>query len=314
MPNPRITVAVITYNRSRFLRETLAGLVRQDYPTDQWELLVIDNNSTDDTADVVASFIGSVPSPRRIVETAQGLDHGRNRAVAEARGEVVALVDDDILMGPDWLTRMAAPFSSERAHSIGVVGGEVVPVFPDGIPAWLKGSHRPLGFRADAGPLDAGQAPMGANFAFPKWVFTRFGVFSTELDRQGASLFGGGDSDMIRRVRAKGLEAWYVPEAKVLHQIPAGRLTLRYALRHAFDSARSRVVDGAQVLREAGRSAFPFLASRALGSVAKLLGYLVLAAAAGVAFQAGASKRALVRAWRSCGYLYQIARSAVGKV
>ena len=155
---------------------------------------------------------------------------------------------------------------------------------------------------------------MGANFAFPKWVFTRFGTFKTELDRQGASLFGGGDTDMIRRVRAVGLQAWFVPGAKVLHQIPAGRLTLRYALRHAFDSARSRVVDGAQLLREAGRSPLPFLASRILGNLAKLIGYLVLAGAAAVAFQKGAARRSLVRAWRSCGYLYQIARSAVGKI
>jgi glucosyl-dolichyl phosphate glucuronosyltransferase len=314
MPTPRITVAVITYNRSRYLRETLAGLARQDYPADQWELLVVDNNSTDATGDVVASFVGSSPTPRRLVEKAQGLDHGRNRAVAEALGEIVVLIDDDIILEPDWLTQIAAPFLSEKARAIGVVGGEVVPVFPDGIPAWLRGAHRPLAFRADAGPLPPHQAPMGANFAFPKWVFTRFGGFKTELDRQGAALFGGGDSDMIRRVRAKGLEAWFVPGAKVLHQIPAGRLTLKYALRHAFDSARSRVVDGAQMLRDAGRSPWGFLVSRALGSVAKLLGYGLLALASAVAFQGGAAKRALVRAWRSCGYLYQIARTALGKI
>jgi glucosyl-dolichyl phosphate glucuronosyltransferase len=314
MSNPRITVAVITYNRSKYLRETLAGLVHQDYPTAQWELLVIDNNSSDNTASVVASFITASPSPKRILEIRQGLDHGRNRAVAEARGEIIVLVDDDIIMKPDWLTHLVAPFSSEKAHSIGVVGGEVVPVFPDGIPKWLEGAHRPLGFRRDTGPLGPDQAPMGANFAFPRWVFTRFGSFKTELDRQGASLFGGGDSDMIRRVRAVGLEAWFVPGAKVLHQIPAGRLTLGYALRHAFDSARSRVVDGVQVLHEAGRSPYPFLASRILGNCAKAVGYTILAGLAGIIIQTGSSKRALVRAWRSCGYLYQIARSSVGKI
>jgi GT2 family glycosyltransferase len=314
MPTPRITVAVITYNRSRYLKETLAGLMRQDYPADAWELLVIDNNSTDATGDVIASFFRSTPIPRRIIEKAQGLDHGRNRAVAEALGEIIVLIDDDIILESDWLTQIAAPLLSEHAHMIGVVGGEVVPVFPDGIPAWLEGAHRPLAFRADAGPLPPHQAPMGANFAFPKWVFTRFGGFKTELDRQGTALFGGGDSDMIRRVRATGLEAWFVPGAKVLHQIPASRLTLSYALRHAFDSARSRVVDGTQVIRDAGRSPWGFLASRALGSMAKLLGYAILALGSFISFQQGAAKRALVRAWRACGYLYQIARTARGKI
>jgi glucosyl-dolichyl phosphate glucuronosyltransferase len=314
MPIPRITVAVITYNRSRFLKETLAGLVKQDFPSGQWELLVVDNNSSDDTAEIVASFMSTAPFPRRIVETRQGLDHGRNRAVNEARGEVIVLADDDILMGPDWLTLLVAPFASDKAHAIGVVGGEVIPVFPDGLPAWLEGAHRPLAFRADAGPLPSNQAPMGANFAFPKWVFTRFGGFRTELDRRGTSLFGGGDSEMIRRVRAVGLEAWFVPGAKVLHQMPASRLTLEYALRHAFDSARSRVIDGAGIVAAQGRSVAPFFLSRSVGAGLKLVGYLIAAAGFMILMRRGAAKRALVRAWRSCGYLYQISRSSVGKI
>jgi glycosyltransferase involved in cell wall biosynthesis len=314
MPKLRVTVAVITYNRSRYLRETLAGLVRQNYPAESWDLLVIDNNSTDDTRDVVASFMASSPAPMRIVETRPGLDHGRNRAVDEARGDVIVLVDDDILMEPDWLSQIVAPFSSQDSHSIGVVGGEVIPVFPDGIPSWLEGAHRPLGFRTDAGALPPDQAPMGANFAFPKWVFARFGKFDTDLDRQGASLFGGGDSEMIRRVRGAGLKAWFVPGAKVLHQIPAGRLTMRYALRHAFDSARSRVVDNARGLRDSKRSAASYLASRALANVLKLLWFLGESGLCFILFRRDPARRALVRAWRSCGYLYQIARTAVGKV
>ena len=314
MSNVRVTVAIITYNRARFLRETLAGVVRQNYPTDRWELLIVDNNSTDDTRQVVESFASAKPVPRWILETHQGLDHGRNRAVAEARGEILVLADDDILVEPDWLSQLVAPFAFEQASEIGVVGGEVIPVFPDGIPRWMEGSHRPLAFRPDIGPLPAHQMPMGANFAFPRAVFASHGLFNADLDRQGASLFGGGDSDMIRRLRGAGLEVWFVPGAKVLHQIPRGRLTFRYATRHAFDSARSRVVDQVRSLRESGRSKAGFLASRAAGSLLKLTGFLLLALLATVTFRWGAAKRALVRAWRSCGYLYQIPRSAAGKI
>ena len=312
MASLRVTVAIITYNRFRYLRQTLSCMVRQDYPADRWELLVIDNNSSDDTKDVVTSFVTANPSPRRILEARQGLDYGRNRAIEEARGDLVVLVDDDILVEPDWLTQLIAPFSSESAHKIGVVGGEVVPVFPDGIPKWQKGSHRPLGFRADPGPLPPNQAPVGANFAFPKWVFVRFGMFDTRLDRQGSRLFGGGDSQMIRRLRAVGLEAWFVPDAKVQHQISAERLTLGYALRHAFDSARSRVADHVRMLRESGTSPFGFLTSRAVGCAFKAFGFLLLAAASVLVFQSGAARRALVRAWRSCGYMCQIGRTALG--
>jgi glycosyltransferase involved in cell wall biosynthesis len=313
MSSIRISVAVITFNRSRQLRQALGGIVRQDYPADRWELLVIDNNSTDDTRDVIASFVTASPAPRRILETRQGLDYGRNRAVEEAKGDLIVLVDDDILVEPDWLSQLVAPFSSESAHKIGVVGGEVIPVFPDGIPAWQEGTHRPLGFRSDPGPLPPNQAPMGANFAFPKWVFVRFGLFDTRLDRQGSRLFGGGDSQMIRRLRSVGLEAWFVPGAKVLHQIPAERLTLGYSLRHAFDSARSRVADQVRMLRDSRKMPVGYMASRAATSALKLVGFLLLAMVCMLALRSGAARRALVRAWRSCGYLYQIARTVAGK-
>jgi len=313
MPTPRVTVAVLTYNRSRLLRETLSCMVRQNYPVDRWELLVVDNNSKDDTKEVVSSFLSAATPPRLIVETQQGLDHGRNRAIDEARGEILVLADDDILVEPDWLSDIVCPFSSDDAHKIGVVGGEVVPVFPDGVPPWLEGAHRPLSFRSDTGPLLPSQAPMGANFAFPKWVFARFGKFDTNLDRQGGRLFGGGDSEMIRRIRATGLEAWFVPGARALHQMTAERLTFDYAKRHAFDSARSRVVDKVRGLRGSGRSPLVYLLSRAVTSSLKVAGFLIAALVWTVLFRTGAAKAALVRAWRSCGYLDQIARSAFGK-
>jgi glucosyl-dolichyl phosphate glucuronosyltransferase len=314
MSTPRVTVAVLTYNRSRRLRETLAGMVRQNYPAGGWELLVVDNNSTDDTRECVSSFATAVTAPRLVVETRQGLDHGRNRAIDEARGDLIVLADDDIIVGPDWLAQLVAPFSSDSAHRIGVVGGEVVPVFPDGVPAWLEKAHRPLAFRRDPGPLPPGQAPMGANFAFPKWVFGRLGKFDTTLDRQGKRLFGGGDSEMIRRIRAAGLEAWFVPGARALHQMSADRLTFSYAKRHAFDSARSRVVDKVRALHSSGRSPLGYMASRAVGSALKLAGFFVIALLSVLVLRTGSAKAALVRAWRSCGYLYQIARSAVGKI
>jgi GT2 family glycosyltransferase len=114
---------------------------------------------------------------------------------------------------------------------------------------------------------------------------------------------------MIRRVRAAGHEVWFAPGAAVQHQMPASRTTFRYASRHAFDSARSRVID-----RAGQPAAAAYLASRFLGNVLKTLGFALLALLHTVVFRPGAAKKALVRAWRSCGYLYQIPRSLVGKI
>lgn len=313
MPPPgpiKITVAIPTYNRAAFLRQTLAGIVAQQFPREHFEVLVIDNNSTDDTAAVVAEFAQATPAPRYLRETQQGLDYARNRAIAEARGEIIVFGDDDILVQPDWLAQLAVPLLADAdARQIGAVGGEVIPVFPHGLPDWVREWHAPLAFRPDMGPLDPRHCPMGANMAFPRWIFDQLGPFHTALDRAAGNYFSGGDSEMIRRVRATGYQVWFSPRAAVKHQMPANRTTFRYATRHAFDSARSRVIDRAGQPGAAG-----YLTGRFFANIAKALGFALVAGANAVIFRTGAAKKALVRAWRSCGYVYQIPRSMVGKV
>ena len=306
----KVTVAIPTYNRADFLRQTLAGIATQQFPREHFEVLVIDNNSTDHTRAVVAEFANATPAPRYILETQQGLDYGRNRAIAEARGEIIVFGDDDILVQPDWLAQMAVPLLADTAtRRIGAIGGEVIPVFPDGLPDWVREWHAPLAFRTETGPLEAKHSPMGANLAFPKWIFAQLGIFHTALDRAAGNYFSGGDSEMVRRVRAAGLEVWFAPAAAVKHQMPASRTTFRYARRHAFDSARSRVID-----RAGQPGAGGYLLGRLFANIAKALGYAVVALLNAIVFRGGAAKKALVRAWRSCGYLYQIPRSLFGKV
>ncbi len=305
----KVTVAIPTYNRADFLRQTLAGLVEQQFPREHYEILVLDNNSTDHTRAVVAEFAHAKPAPRYIRETQQGLDYARNRAIAEARGEIIVFGDDDILVQPDWLAQMAVPLLADHAQRIGAVGGEVIPVFPDGLPPWVAEWHSPLAFRADLGPLESRHSPMGANLAFPRWVFDQLGVFHTALDRAAGNYFSGGDSEMIRRVRAGGFEVWFAPGAAVKHQMPASRTTFRYASRHAFDSARSRVID-----RAGQPGAKGYLAGRFVGNLFKALGFALLSLLCLLILRTGDAKKALVRAWRSCGYLYQIPRSLVGKI
>lgn len=308
-PPPKVTVAIPTYRRADFLRQTLAGLVAQQFPREHYEIIVIDNNSPDHTAAVVQEFAAAKPAPRYVRETQQGLDYARNRALTESRGEVIVFGDDDILVGPDWLAQLAGPLLGDATRRIGAIGGEVIPVFPDGLPGWVKEWHAPLAFRPDLGPASPRQSPMGANLAFPRWVFEQLGPFHTALDRAAGNYFSGGDSEMIRRVRHAGLEVWFAPAAAVRHQMPASRTTFRYAARHAFDSARSRVIDRAGQPGAAG-----YFASRFAGNVFKAAGFAVLALLHLAVVRTGGAKQALVRGWRACGYLYQIPRSIFGKV
>jgi glycosyltransferase involved in cell wall biosynthesis len=305
----KVSVAIPTFNRADFLRETLAGIAAQQFPRDHFEVLVIDNNSRDHTRSVVEAFARAHPAPRYVLETQQGLDFARNRAINEARGDIILFGDDDILVQPDWLAQMSVPLLADTAERIGAVGGEVIPIFPDGLPDWVREWHAPLAFRSDTGPLEARHSPMGANLAFPKWVFDRIGPFHTALDRAAGNYFSGGDSEMIRRVRSAGLEIWFSPDAAVKHQMPASRTTFRYARRHAFDSARSRVID-----RASQPGATAYLAGRLFANAAKAVGFALIALCNAIAFRPGAARKALVRAWRSCGYLYQIPRSLAGKL
>jgi len=306
----KASVVIPTYNRADLLRQALAGIVTQQFPRDHFEVLVIDNNSHDHTASVVAEFASAHPAPRHVHEPQQGLDHARNRAIAESRGEIILFGDDDILVQPDWIAQMAVPLLADAgARRIGAVGGEVIPVFPDGLPDWVREWHSPLCFRTDTGPLNPRQSPMGANLAIPRWVFEQLGPFHTALDRAAGNYFSGGDSEMIRRVRAAGLEVWFAPAAAVKHQMPASRTTFRYAARHAFDSARSRVIDRAGQPAAAG-----YFVGRLFANIAKAFGFTLLSFVNAILFRTGAAKQALVRAWRSCGYLYQIPRSLLGKV
>jgi len=313
-PTLTVTVAIPTYRRAGMLRQTLEGLVRQDYPADRLEILIIDNNSPDNTREVVASFATAPHAPRHVLETKQGANHARNRAIAEARGEIIVFGDDDILIEPNWVREIVAPFANNPPGRVGAVGGEVIPVFPDGCPDWVAGFHGPQALRADAGPLRPGQVPMSASLAFLKRTFPELGYFDTELGRKGGVVFGGDENLAIKRLLKGGYEVWFAPAARAQHQMPGSRTTFAYVRKHAFDSARSRVVGRVRDDRDEGRSSTGYLLSRLVGNVFKAPAFAVLGLLAFVVFQVGAAKKSLVRAWRSCGYIYQITRSLAGKI
>jgi glucosyl-dolichyl phosphate glucuronosyltransferase len=335
----KVTVAICTYNRAALLRQALAGMVTQDLPANEFEILVVDNNSKDSTQAVIASFAGSPVAPRSVIESRQGANFARNRALAEARGEVIVYADDDILVEPSWLRLIVAPFFDtpvtasvagrgeagpgsttpattnlretlpKPVRRIGAVAGEVIPVFPEGRPDWVAGFHGPQGFRSDAGPIDPSRVPMSANLAFRRTVLQELGGFDTRFTREGGALFSADENVIMRKLHLAGYEAWFVPEACVQHQMPASRTTFKYVAKHAFGSARSRVVD-----RATQPGAKGYLLARWPANLLKAVGFVLTGTLNLLLFRSSSAKKAFVRAWRSCGYLYQIPRSLVGKL
>lgn len=312
-PYPLVTVTICTYNRARWLRETLECITRQDYPEDRWEIIVIDNNSKDETPEVVKAFVDAPKPPRYILETNQGSSWARNRGVREAIGEIIVFTDDDMLGPRDWLRNLMAPFMQPGNEAIAAVGGEVIPVFPEGLPKWVAGYWKPLRFRDDIGPLRANQLPMSANLAIRRSIFDEVGFFRTELGRIGNHSLFNEDHDFCRRVFRAGHALWYSPVAALEHQIPANRLTFDYTYRQMRDAARSRVVESTA----RGDKGVGWLCSRISGYTLQMLWCSLLSLLSLIVFQRHWAKRFLARAGRAWGYVSEcfrtLGRIATGK-
>ena len=232
-----ISVLVCTYNRSHSLATVLESLGETYVPTGlRWEVLVIDNNSTDDTAAVVDRFVAARALPvRRILETEQGLSFARNRGIREAAGDVVAFLDDDVAVSEHWLAHLAEAFERYAADCVGGPA-RLDPSLPK--PEWWRPEFDGKIGHFDRGndvivsrdPAD-GLIGIGANVAFRREVFDRLGLFRAELGRTKKRLYMGDDLDLVNRVRRSGSIAVYDPGVVVEHRPDLSRLTKEYLRR-----------------------------------------------------------------------------------
>lgn len=227
-----LTVAVCTWNRAALLARTLDAMTRLRLPRDlAWELVVVDNGSTDDTAAVVAGFEGRLPV-RRLVEPRTGLSHARNAAVAAARGTAIVWTDDDVLVEVDWLAGYAAAFA--RWPDADVFGGPILPYFDAPPPEWLRrglaqvaNAYALLDLGPEPVPFDERRLPFGANYAI-RTAAQRRVPYSPELGRVGTALRSGEETMVVRTLLAGGARGWWVPEARVAHLVPRARQTVRF--------------------------------------------------------------------------------------
>ena len=237
------SVLVCTYNRARLLRETLAALQAMTPPRDfTAEIVVVDNNSSDNTAAVVAESAreGRIPVVY-VRETSQGKSFALNRGLAHTTGDIVALTDDDVLPAAEWLNRIVARF---RERDVTFVCGKVLPLWGTPPPPELLTTRG----RDIWGPLaivDFGDAPIeytaprfdqvlpiGANVAFLRSALAQIGGWRTDLGKVNNTLISGEDHEIFTRLRRRGLYAgYYDPQIAVRHYVPAARLTRSYFRR-----------------------------------------------------------------------------------
>jgi glycosyltransferase involved in cell wall biosynthesis len=256
-----VSVVIATYNRAELLGGTLRALASQQSPESLgWEILVVDNNSRDATAQVVAEFSKTTAIPvRSVFEPLQGLSRARNRGIQAARGAIIAFTDDDVIPAPDWIVQVAAAMDRWNAHG---VGGRILPRWETPPPEWLTQNRQLLNYiavmdvetsRLLALPLAARPQVWGANMAFRRELFERVGGFDPQRGIIGTTLFRGEEVDLITRALAQGLRIAYDPRVTVHHRIGSSRMRKAYFRKFMFDNAQFRS------LTEAGISGPSFL-------------------------------------------------------
>ncbi|MEW5746942.1 MAG: glycosyltransferase [Nitrospirota bacterium] len=233
----KASVVVCTYNRAVSLKRTLASLAAMAPPDDaEWELLVIDNNSPDATREAVEEFAGTAPlTVRYVFEPQQGLSYARNRGVREARGEIIAFTDDDIVVDALWLRNIVRAF---REHDAGCIGGKIIPLWSQPRPAWFTSElfwYLALLDLGDEVRILTEPQLWGANFAVKASLFSRYGYFNPAAGRIGEKLYAGEETQFIRTLIGNGEKVCYVPDIVVHHVVPAERIRKSYFRRTIFD-------------------------------------------------------------------------------
>nr|WP_246455988.1 glycosyltransferase [Ruficoccus amylovorans] len=235
-PTPGISVVICCYNSRSRLPQTLRHLQDQQ-GTDglEWEVIVIDNASTDDTASVaVETWERNPVAPLRVVSEPQpGLSHARARGASEAALPIVALVDDDNWTPPHWLATVARIFRDNPM--VGVVGGPTTEACETTPPDWFaqfKGHYAVYELASPGGIVEKYVCGAGLCFRKEAWETLRAEGFEPELsDRKGKELTSGGDAELCAALRLSGWKIWYDPALLIRHFIPAGRLNWDYLTR-----------------------------------------------------------------------------------
>jgi len=310
----KVTVILCTYNRGGSLPKTLESIAGLKLPeSDGWEVLVVDNNSTDATLEVVEDFQQRYPGRFRYVfEPHPGKSFALNTGIRKAKGDVLAFVDDDVTVKPTWLQNLTASLSDGAWAG---TGGRTLLAQPFTPPSWLTlgppdnhGGVLAALFDLGPEPCELGQAPYGTNMAFRKEMFEKYGLFRTDLgpspDREIPR--PNEDTEFGRRLMAAGERLRYEPSAVVYHPLLEDRVNKEYIQAWWYDYGRAQI-------REKGRKSHVWGIPRHYLSIPKMIGTCLSVRALQWVWTLNPQRRfsRKCRAWRVAGEIaetYRLAR------
>ncbi|HBH06887.1 MAG TPA: glycosyltransferase family 2 protein [Flavobacteriales bacterium] len=230
---PRVSVIVCTYNREKYLSQNLESLKNQKADSSLYEIVIINNKSTDRTNDIATQFVADNPqlNCKYHIESQQGLTQARNRGIKESEGEYLAFIDDDAFARPEYIQSIIQFFEEYKTPD--AAGGRIIPQYEAGDePKWMSPYLLTLVAALDMGDevkeFRPQKFPIGANMIFKAKVFEEIGLFDINLGRRGDKLEAGEEKDLIFRLRSRGGKIFYAPNIIVDHIIPESRVSKDY--------------------------------------------------------------------------------------
>ncbi|ARV61769.1 glycosyl transferase family 2 [Nostocales cyanobacterium HT-58-2] len=228
-----IDLVICTYNNAELLDRALIAISKQQVPDDiKWTVLVVNNNCTDETAQVVDRHIQSqkIPYLSTILEPKQGLNHARQCGVINTTGDWIAFVDDDCILEEDWVAQ-AGKFAAAHPHC-GAFGGRVILDWETPPPAFVLKYGYSFAQQDHGMSLTQPNCLVGAGLVVNRKAVLATNWVSKQFlsDRVGKKLISGGDVEMVLRIRSAGYDIWYNPACKLMHFIPSRRIEQKYLI------------------------------------------------------------------------------------
>ncbi|OHB63554.1 MAG: hypothetical protein A2Y77_03435, partial [Planctomycetes bacterium RBG_13_62_9] len=251
-----ISVIVSTRNRAELLRSCLEALGRQNgIAPDAYEIIVVDNGSSDNTEQVVETIRQRRPQIEYLYEEKLGLSIARNTGARQAKGGIICFTDDDAIASFDYVVAILSAFDDP---SVACVGGKVVALWPGGGPPdWFSPAYANVvaqtSFGGTARRMNKGEFPYGCNIALRKDVFEALGGFDENLGKKGANNIWGEEIDLCHKLQSRGFRFFYNPRALVSHVVGRNRATQHYFVESIFGKG---VTEGYQKLAHKGRAVF----------------------------------------------------------
>jgi len=242
----KFSVIIATYNRAEELAKTLESLKKLE-STGPWEVVIVDNNSPDNTREVILQAVEKFPVPLHyVMEKEQGRSAALNAGIRAATGEILAITDDDVRVDQRWLVNAERALQTLQCD---YVGGKALPIWSGKLPDWMPnrgGKHWGVIALLDYGlePVEFGEqkVPLGVNIVFRRECFERAGLWDNSIGRKAGTLLGQEVREWSQRGRAAGLRGFYSPDLIVHHVIPEDRLTKKYFRKWFYWHGISRAI------------------------------------------------------------------------